>query len=68
LYHDRARFNDKDYIAVYGLFFMGLEDTAFFWEVIVTNCRKIIFIMCSTLLSSVDPKVKAVIGILVLFI
>lgn len=68
LYKSKDRFNDQDFITKYGLFFVGLEDNAFFWEVIVSNARKVIFIMCSSLLSTTDPKIKAIIGVLVLFI
>ena len=42
----------------YGLFFVGLSEKAFFWEVIVTNLRKIIFVICSTILSTIDPLYK----------
>lgn len=52
LYRNRKRFDDKEIIAKFGLFFVGLNDKAYFWEVIIVNARKIIFIMCSTLLSS----------------
>jgi len=63
----RENFNDKDVITSYGLFFVGLHDNAFFWEVIVTNARKLIFIICSTLFSSSSAVIKALIGAMVLF-
>lgn len=50
LIHIRSRFGEKQIITKYGLFFVGLSDDAFFWEIIVSNSRKIIFIICSTLL------------------
>lgn len=60
LYRNRALFNDKDFIIRYGLFYVGLEDNAFFWEIIITNCRKVIFILCSTVLSTGDPVLKVI--------
>lgn len=58
LYRNRKKFDDKEIITKFGLFFVGLNDKAYFWEVIVTNARKIIFIMCSTLLSTSTPVLK----------
>lgn len=64
----RRNFNDKDVITSYGLFFIGLHDNAYFWEVVVTNARKLIFIICSTLFSSSSAVIKALIGAMVLFL
>jgi hypothetical protein len=58
LMKNKHKLNDPDFIVQYGLFFVGLTDEAFFWEIIVTNCRKIIFVICSTLLSSQNPLFK----------
>jgi hypothetical protein len=52
LYINRKNLNDNDFIQRYGLFFVGLNDDAFFWEVVILNARKIIFITCSTFFSS----------------
>jgi hypothetical protein len=52
----------------YGLFFVGLNDNSYFWEILVVNGRKLIFIICSTLLSSSTPILKALIGMMTLFI
>ena len=64
----RGKFNDRDVITSYGLFFVGLHENAFFWEVIVNNARKLIFIICSTLFSSSSSVIKAMIGAMVLFL
>jgi len=64
----RDNFNDKDVITSYGLFFIGLHDKAFFWEIVVTNARKLAFIICSTLFSSSSAIFKALIGSMVLFL
>ncbi len=58
LYKNRKSLDDKDFITKFGLFFVGLNDNAYFWEVIIINARKIIFIVCSTLLSSSAPVFK----------
>ena len=58
LFHKRHNLDDQEVILGYGLFFVGLSDKAFFWEVIVTNFRKVIFILCSTLLSTINPIYK----------
>ena len=63
-----GKFDDKEVITSYGLFFVGLSDNAYFWEVIVTNARKLIFIICSTLFSSSSAIIKALIGALILFL
>jgi len=68
LYSLRGKFDDKDVITSYGLFFVGLQDKAFFWEVIITNARKLIFIICSTLFSSSSAVIKALIGAFILFL
>jgi hypothetical protein len=58
LFNKRKSLNNKDVVLGYGLFFVGLSEKAFFWEVVVTNLRKIIFVICSTILSSIDPVYK----------
>lgn len=68
LYSMREKFNDKYVIVNYGLFFIGLQDNAFFWEVVISNIRKLMFIICSTLFSSSSAVVKALIGALILFV
>lgn len=67
LYRNRKKFDEKEIITKFGLFFVGLNDKAYFWEVIITNARKIIFIMCSTLLSTSTPVLKALVGAIFLF-
>lgn len=62
LYRNRKKFDEKEIITKFGLFFVGLNDKAYFWEVIITNARKIIFIMCSTLLSTSTPVLKVLIN------
>jgi hypothetical protein len=49
------KFNDKNFIIIYGLFIVGLTDDAYYWEIFIVNARKIVFIICGTLLSSINP-------------
>ena len=60
LYKRRNDLNDNQTIASYGLFFIGLNDNAYFWEVVVSNMRKILFIICSTILISANSTLKVI--------
>lgn len=66
LYQNRKRLNEKEVVLNYGLFFVGLDDHAYFWEIIVTNIRKVIFIVCGTILSSANGTVKVLIGMVII--
>jgi hypothetical protein len=48
LYNDRNKLNDKELLINYGLFYVGLNDEAYFLEIVISNAKKIIFISCST--------------------
>ena len=56
----KGKLDNHETILTYGLFFVGFNDNAYFWEVIITNARKVIFIMSSTLLPSVNSTVKVI--------
>jgi hypothetical protein len=58
LYRQRKNLSDQKVVLSYGLFFVGLTDKAFFWEVVITNIRKVVFVLCSTLLGGMDPLYK----------
>ena len=47
---------------------VGLDDHAYYWEILVSNIRKIIFIVCGSLLTSVNSTVKVLIGIIIMTI
>jgi hypothetical protein len=68
LYIYRYRLGEKDFILEYGLFYVGLTEQAFFWEVVISNIRKVVFVSCSTLLSGQTPLIKAIVAVLALFI
>eukprot|EP00347_Sterkiella_histriomuscorum_P018689 403344551 len=42
----------------YGIFYIGLQDNAYFWENIVVNFKKIFFIICSTFIPRTHQTVK----------
>ena len=60
--------SDKEFVLTYGLFMVGLDDHAYYWEILVSNIRKIIFIVCGSLLTSVNSTVKVLIGIIIITI
>lgn len=51
LKQNKKDLNDKELLINYGLFYVGLNDDAYFWEIVVSNARNIIFISCSTFFS-----------------
>ena len=44
LYKNKARLNEKNMLIKYGLFYVGLNDRGYYWEVLVVNIRKILFV------------------------
>lgn len=58
LYKKRPNLNDKDVVLSYGLFFVGLEDSAFFWEIVVSNFRKVLYIIGGAFLSQSNQTIK----------
>jgi hypothetical protein len=51
LYKNKKNLNEKPLLIKFGLFYVGLNDEAYFWEVIISNARKITFIICTTFFS-----------------
>jgi hypothetical protein len=64
----RGRLGEFETLEVYGIFYIGLNDDSFFWEIIVMNIRKYILIITATFFSSSKNSLKGYIGILALFI
>ena len=58
LFKKRATLNDKEVVLSYGLFIVGLEDYAFFWEIVISNFRKVLYIVAGAFLSATNPTVK----------
>ena len=67
LRNHRKQFEQREVLLKFGFFYVGLNDEAFYWEIVVANTRKVLFIIFSTLLSSNDSQYK-VTSILSLFI
>jgi hypothetical protein len=68
LWQHRKNLNEKRVVLNYGLFFVGLDDHAYFWEVLVTNLRKVVFIICGTILSPVNATIKVLIGVVIIYL
>lgn len=67
LYKGKKHLDKEYYLQRYGLFYVGLNDQTFFWELIVVNFRKLIFIICGSILSTYNQEYKALIGVAILF-
>jgi hypothetical protein len=60
LYKARKHLKRKEIILTYGLFLVGLKDDSYFWEIAISNLRKIIFVMCGTIISSSNSHEKVI--------
>lgn len=54
----RHNLANKEIILKYGFFYVGLNDSAFFWEVTVSNVRKVLFIVFTTVFQKRDSNYK----------
>jgi hypothetical protein len=45
-------------LRLYGIFYIGLNEDSFYWEILVMNGRKIILIMASTFFSASKSTIK----------
>jgi len=48
---NKDNLGDKDLIIKYGLFYIGLTDKGYYWEIIAVNTRKVLFIICAVSVS-----------------
>jgi len=55
--------SDRDFNKVYGLFYIGLKENMYYWEIIINNIRKIIIIGANIFLQGTDHENKLVVGI-----
>jgi hypothetical protein len=65
---NKDRLREHEILEIYGIFYIGLNDKRFYWEIIVMNIRKYVLILASTLLMNAPGTIKGYIGILALFI
>jgi hypothetical protein len=56
IYHiinkEKGRLDHPSNLKLYGIFYIGLNNDAFYWEIIVMNIRKISIIVVATFFSS----------------
>lgn len=65
---NRGRLGEHQILKLYGIFYIGLNDDCFYWEIIVMNIRKYILILTVTFFSSSKNSLKGYIGIMALFV
>ena len=58
IWKKRKNLDDSMTVKYYGLFYGGLNNDSYFWEIGASNVRKVVFIMCSTLLSTSNSTIK----------
>ena len=58
LKNNKTLFSSEKHLKIYGIFYIGLKDNAYFWEIIVVTYRKIILIICSTIIQSEKQMIK----------
>ena len=55
---EKGRLSHPNNLKLYGIFYIGLNDNTFYWEIIVMNIRKIAIIAAATFLSSSRSSLK----------
>jgi hypothetical protein len=68
LYKQRGQLDNEELVITYGLFYVGLRDNAYYWEVIISNVRKVFFVSFNSLLFDTKASVKGLLAVLLLFI
>lgn len=43
--------NYTNHLKLYGVFYIGLNDNSYYWEIVVVNIRKILLILCAAFLN-----------------
>lgn len=49
LYKKKNELDDRSNVITFGLFYIGLKDETFYWEVVVNNLRKLIVVAMSVI-------------------
>ena len=60
LYKIQKCFSDPRNLKIYGIFYIGLNDDAFYWEIVLMNLRKMLLILCSTVFGSSKQSIKVI--------
>ncbi len=74
----KENLNYTNNLKLYGVFYIGMNDSSYYWEVRVVNLRKISLILCAAFLTRMSQAVRVslllsltsqgILGILILFI
>ena len=51
---------DRDFNKKFGLFFIGLKEEMFYWEILTNNLRKIVVVSLSTFLTTTSISNKVI--------
>ncbi len=55
---EKGQLDHPKNLKLYGIFYIGLNDDAFFWEIIIMNIRKIAIVVVATFFSSNKASFK----------
>lgn len=58
LYRNRDRLSNTYILKVFGLFYVGLTDKSYYWEITIVNFRKFVFIIVGSLLQDDQSHYK----------
>lgn len=47
----KEHLNYTNHLKLYGVFYIGMNDNCYYWEIAVVNLRKITLILCAAFLS-----------------
>jgi hypothetical protein len=59
-----GKLDDPQNLQIYGIFYIGLNDDTFYWEILVMNIRKFFIIITATFITSSNNSYKGYLGIL----
>jgi hypothetical protein len=65
---NKGRLAEPVILKLFGIFYVGLNDDSFYWEIIIMNIRKVSLILASTFFSSSRNSFKGYVGIMALFV
>lgn len=58
--------NEAHNLKLYGIFYIGLNDDSFYWEIMVINIRKFVIIIVATFLSANKSSLKVILKTLII--
>jgi hypothetical protein len=51
LYKIKNEFNEPKNLKMYGIFYIGLNDNSYYWEIFIVHLRKLLLIFCGTFIN-----------------